>query len=59
MAGTPKGSLVCMGCGALVLLDDGAVQAHRWFHQGLDHFVDLAEDLAADRQNELPEGETP
>ena len=41
MAGTPAGSLVCLGCGALVLLDDGAVTAHRQFHGALDLFIDL------------------
>jgi hypothetical protein len=49
----PRNTLVCLGCGALVINDDAAVQAHRWFHQTLDHFVDLAGDLADDRQNEL------
>lgn len=52
-AGTPQGSVVCLGCGALVFLDDGAITTHRQHHRVLNHFVDLAEDLAADRQNEL------
>lgn len=37
--GTPPGALVCLGCGALVLDDRGAIEVHRTFHRALDSAV--------------------
>jgi hypothetical protein len=36
LSNCPEGTTTCLGCGALILDDYGAKEAHRWFHQALN-----------------------